>query len=377
MKATFLAGRVDKAGKHNDRNFDVSLAEHIDPSRMEENKYWTYNGSKGTFEQVELEFYTSHFYKHVNEQNKRNEATGHAERNRTVEDYMKNKSTRPEDIIIQIGDKDNHVDGEQLWDCVLEFQRQFDEVYGDHCKIVDMALHLDETTPHVHIRRVWISEDNYGCPCVSENKALKDMGIVSPNFESRQSKVNNPKVTFTAIERKMFEDICMDRGFNIEINNRNRTEHLSIKDYKLTQKIKESKKKLEEIERQRVYTKQEIQLAGEIVETANDFIESTFDMFQNNAYFMQMYEDELEEIRKQQEKENLSQLYYLYVQLFEKAFLDVVQSKDFEKAAIRADVESQYERMKRFIKQKGLEEEFEQYKERNTQKEHQKEKKKR
>ncbi len=30
MKVSFVIGKVDKAGRHNDRNFDVDSAEHSD-----------------------------------------------------------------------------------------------------------------------------------------------------------------------------------------------------------------------------------------------------------------------------------------------------------------------------------------------------------
>ena len=216
MKATFISGRVDRSGRHNDRNFNVALSRHIDQTKTGANKYWTYNNEYDkTFLQTELEFYTSNFFSHINEQNNRNIAGGHSERNKTVEQYLKNKITQPEDIIVQIGNKDEHASAEELWDCVLEFQKQFDEAYGEHCKIIDMALHLDEATPHVHIRRAWIAEDNYGNKCVSENKALRNMGIVAPDYENNQNRSNNPKVTFTAIERKMFENICMEIGIDI------------------------------------------------------------------------------------------------------------------------------------------------------------------
>ena len=137
MKATFLVGRADHAGKHNDRNFDVSKSEHIDAARSRNNRYWTYNDDETkSFEQLELEFYASHFFQHIYEQNRRNEEARHAERNKTVEQYYRHKQTQPEDVILQIGDRDTHVDGEALWKCTLEYQKKFEENYGRNCKIL-------------------------------------------------------------------------------------------------------------------------------------------------------------------------------------------------------------------------------------------------
>lgn len=48
MRMTVHNGRAGKNGvyspKHNDRQFDISSAEHIDPERMPGNVYWNWTG---------------------------------------------------------------------------------------------------------------------------------------------------------------------------------------------------------------------------------------------------------------------------------------------------------------------------------------------
>ena len=61
MRATIHNGRTSHLGaftpKHNDRNFNISHAEHIDPERVKDNRYWNWTGKKITFEDAEIAFY--------------------------------------------------------------------------------------------------------------------------------------------------------------------------------------------------------------------------------------------------------------------------------------------------------------------------------
>ena len=114
MKATRRNGRAGQKGtyniKHNDRNFDVKNSDHIDEERVAQNVYWDcYQGycfagsdepRKYTFSDVERAFYFENYEEHVLAQNERNEAARHKERNRTIDDVLKNKNTCPEKSVI-------------------------------------------------------------------------------------------------------------------------------------------------------------------------------------------------------------------------------------------------------------------------------------
>lgn len=253
MKLTFQNGRVDVSGRHNDRNFDVSKAKHINAEKMTENKYWTYNDEKNKeFNKIELDFYAKHFQKYLDMQAARNAKNGHPERDRTIKKYYHAKHSRPEDKIIQIGNKDEHPDAEKLWECALEYQKRFDELYGENCKILSMALHVDEATPHIHIRRVWISKDDENTERVCESKALADMGILPNDPEHPTQKHNNPKITFTNIERELFREICREKEIELEPERKSTRAHLSVDEYK------EAVKEQEELERTRDSLKKQI-----------------------------------------------------------------------------------------------------------------------
>lgn len=232
---TFRGERTDTAGRHNDRNFDVTQSTHIDLEKMVDNKYYIYNGNHDkTFYQNELDFYKKHFYKSLNEKNRSNEKARHPERNKTMEEYFKAKMTKPEDMLIQFGDRHTHIGGDKLWEACLEYKERFEKIYGENCKILDMALHMDEATPHVHMRRVWVAKDEKGHEYVSQTMALDELGIERPNMSMPKSRYNNAKVTFSAMERELFRDVCKEMAIELEESKRTK-EHLDVSQYRQLQ----------------------------------------------------------------------------------------------------------------------------------------------
>ena len=232
MKVTVRSSRADRNGRHNDRNFNVDLATHIDKSKISDNIYYTYNGIDGvTFLDLERQYYEDHFKEAIEAQNRKNEAAGHKDRNRSIEDYHTATRTRPEDVILQIGDISEHASGEELWNCALEYKDKFDELFGEHCKILDMALHMDEETPHVHIRRVWQAVDEDGREIVSQERALREMDILRPDNTKADGKFNNAKMIFTQVDRELFTKICEDEGFMIERTPGRKRRHLEKDEY--------------------------------------------------------------------------------------------------------------------------------------------------
>ena len=172
MKLTRHNGRSGKHGtynpRHNDRRFDVENSEHIDAQRAKKNVYWDcYRGFTTpelresseqpdfSFEEIERMYYYEHYSDHVDAQNARNEKTRHTERNRTVEDLLKNNKTCPEESIYQIGTMEESVPPSTLALIVSEFYEEFERRFGSHIHILDWALHLDEGTPHIHERHVF------------------------------------------------------------------------------------------------------------------------------------------------------------------------------------------------------------------------------
>lgn len=233
MKLTRHNGRSGKHGtynpRHNDRRFDVENSEHIDADRARQNIYWDcYRGFTThefrenpeqpdfSFEEIERMFYYEHYGGHVEAQNARNEKTRHTERNRTVEDLLKNNKTCPEETLYQIGTMEQSVPPEVLFQIVTEFQEEFDRRFGSHVHIIDWTLHLDEATPHIHERHVFDCENRYGELCPQQEKALEELGVPLPKPDKPKGRNNNRKQTFDAICRTLLFDICRRHGLHLD-----------------------------------------------------------------------------------------------------------------------------------------------------------------
>ena len=238
MRATRHNGRSGKHGvynpRHNDRQFDVSNSEHIDAEREKQNIYWDcYRGyvqnpsneilsnlgaiePDVSFHDIEKMYYEDHYYNFIQGQNARNEKNRHSERNRTTEDLLKNKMTCPEETIFQIGKEGEHISGTQLFQVADTFMKKFEGMFGDHVHNLDFALHMDETTPHIHERHVFDCENKYGELCPQQEKALEALGIPLPNPDKPRGRNNNRKMTFDLICRNLLLDICREQGLEIE-----------------------------------------------------------------------------------------------------------------------------------------------------------------
>ena len=233
MKLTRHNGRSGKHGtynpRHNDRRFDVENSEHIDAERARQNVYWDcYRGFTThefrenpeqpdfSFEEIERMYYYEHYGGYVEAQNARNEKTRHTERNRTVEDLLKNNKTCPEESIYQIGTMGESVSPDTLFSIVNEFYQEFERRFGSHIHILDWALHLDEGTPHIHERHVFDCENKYGEIAPQQEKALEALGFDLPDPDKPLSRRNNRKITFDAACRKMLFEIAKRHGLELE-----------------------------------------------------------------------------------------------------------------------------------------------------------------
>ena len=233
MKLTRHNGRSGKNGtynpRHNDRRFNVENSEHIDAERVKQNVYWDcYRGftfledrekdeeHDFSFEEVERIYYNEHYRDHIEAQNARNAITRHVERNRTVEDLLKNKKTCPEETIYQIGNVDETVSPEELLIVANIFFGELEKRYGEYFHILDWALHVDEGTPHIHERHVFDCENKYGEICPQQEKALEKMGIPLPAPDKPKSRSNNRKKTFDAMCRELLLDICDNRKLYLD-----------------------------------------------------------------------------------------------------------------------------------------------------------------
>ena len=233
MRLTRHNGRSGKNGaynpKHNDRRFDLENSEHIDAERAKRNIYWDcYRGittsdnrnaeaeQDFSFEKVEQMYYTSQYSDFIFFQNERNIKNRHPERNRTVEDLLKNKKTCPEETIYQIGTVEESVPPEILLQIANDFFGEMESRFGTHVHILNWSLHLDEGTPHIQERHVFDCKNQYGELCPQQEKALEELRIPLPDPTKPKGRHNNRKQTFDVMCREMLFEICERYGLHLE-----------------------------------------------------------------------------------------------------------------------------------------------------------------
>ena len=233
LKLTRHNGRAGTHGtynpKHNDRSFNLANSEHIDPERAKGNIYWDcFHGFRstiapqdpddlaGTFSDVERQFYETHYTAFIENQNERNAKIRHTERNRSIPDLLSSRKTCPEETIYQLGTLDEHASAEDLLNIVTEFIEAFKTKFGEHVHVLDWALHLDESTPHIHERHVFDCENKYGEVAPQQEKALEALGFDLPDPDKPLGRRNNRKITFDAACRKMLFEIAKRHGLELE-----------------------------------------------------------------------------------------------------------------------------------------------------------------
>ena len=149
-------------------------------------------------------------------QNERNVKNRHPERNKETGDLLKSKKTCPEETVYQIGTLDNHVPPELLIEIVTEFMEIVNERFGSHVHILNWALHLDESTPHIHERHVFDCENQYGEIAPQQEKALEALGFELPEPEKPVGRKNNRKMTFDSACRVLLFDVAKKHGLQLE-----------------------------------------------------------------------------------------------------------------------------------------------------------------
>lgn len=244
-RTTLHNGRKNKQGqayspKHNDRKFDLDKAEHIDPERTKENVYWHYLQKENPdmdFSTAEKTFYKDHFEEALSIRNSSYIQHGNKKQVKTLEEYMQEHC--PEETIWMIGNAEDMIPAKILHN-IWEEQKEWMKTTFPQVTVLDWALHVDEQgAPHIHERHVFIGHDKKGLEVVGQNKALTEMGISAPNPQKPTGRHNNAKMTYTAICRKHFQELCKLHGLDIEVQPRERSEMgLTQAEYKTRQEEK-------------------------------------------------------------------------------------------------------------------------------------------
>ena len=271
MKATYHNGRANKGGKvynanHNTKAETRNQQRHIDHERTMENKIWVRDlenldsaklrETGGSFDAsaYELEFYKERYGAARERKNADYVRSGHKDDVRTMEQVIKSPKTAPLETIFQIGTSKETIDPVILEKATKEFINWMQKEYGSNMDILDVALHVDEATPHIHARCVLFGRDKEGNRDVNQSAAFRELKIERPDPTKKQGKYNSPLMTFTERNRQKFYDICQSYGLEIDREvkspSQKNLEVLEYKTEKLQEELNRANEKLRQYEQQ-------------------------------------------------------------------------------------------------------------------------------
>ena len=219
-KSLSISFRVDDG--YIDHNNRIKIASNVDPARISDNFIYT---------KIEIrEFYRQIFGEALAEYNAKQKRA-----DRQIPDYYEHikKSGNAKlfyEVVVQFGDlhdcgvgSENWETAEQLLD---EYMREF-EKRNPNLKVFNAVMHLDESTPHLHIDFVPVAHKGQRGLSLknSMSGALREQGFSSSN------RLQNEWTAWSESERSEMEQILRRHGLSRN-NKEIHREHLSIEEYK-------------------------------------------------------------------------------------------------------------------------------------------------
>lgn len=215
--------------KHNDRSFLrgwthdelQEKASHIDHEKTKNNLYWSTKDSDlkhkdgATFEEIELDYYQKTFGKALEQTNSNYLKQGHPERVKTMEQWYKSKQKAPFETILQVGDMNSDINPEIFKNMCVDYVNHINKNFRQNIKILDMAIHYDESSPHAHLRQVYTYKEG-DLTKIGQAKALEQLGIKIPDPTKKVGRTNNRKMTLDRDLRQKWQEIAKSYGFDIE-----------------------------------------------------------------------------------------------------------------------------------------------------------------
>lgn len=136
------------------------------------------------------------------------------------------------ETVLQLGAMGDDTDEELKARYAIEAARRFrEEVRKVGGEVVSIDVHMDEASPHAHIR--WAMNDEKGKPNV--RGCLRAHGY----DVAEASRANNPMKSWTADMRDRMEELAEEMGAELDKHRISRR-NLSVRDYKATKRVEEA-----------------------------------------------------------------------------------------------------------------------------------------
>lgn len=175
MQATGSISKGKLATKHNLRScYDSrNCPTNIDLSRSAENEVLVSRDI--------AEVYAEAFGEALAAYNAAQVAKRHPERQ--IPDYLAHvradkKLNEAYEFVVQVGNIDERPP-EALCAAILrDFEREFEQAYGEHFRVIQAVVHMDEATPHMHMQVLPVAESKRGLAVQNSlNKAIEQSGF--------------------------------------------------------------------------------------------------------------------------------------------------------------------------------------------------------
>lgn len=240
LRVSQHSGRQGSA-RHNDRSFLAGRSEawrqehapHIDLERTDDNVVWTWDGQTDV-EASERAWYAQEYQRAQEATNARYAREGHSDRCKSTDQLYEGRLTRPEEMILQVGTQADGIDPAEFAQAVDRYLDKLDEwdtTHGGHMHILSIALHVDEASPHLHIRRVWDYADRDGLTRLGQARALEAAGVPLPDPTKPTGRYNNRKMSFDSMARSWWQECCREQGWDIETEARPGMRHKDKRDF--------------------------------------------------------------------------------------------------------------------------------------------------
>ena len=222
---------------HNCRNYDTTKSPHIMQEKIKDNvSMCVYPELIDDFTAAEKKFYEDNFQHLLDRQNANALKHRRKDRVKTMDEFRESRNNAVTESLFQIGNIYNQPDKQVLAKAYNELMKYSDEITGGRCKVLNASLHVDESTPHVHTRMIWVynSYDEQGNPQleIGKAKALEQAGIPLPYAdEPEDSRRNNRMMTYTDMMREKAYDLCREYGLEMDESPRERGEGYTKTDY--------------------------------------------------------------------------------------------------------------------------------------------------
>lgn len=225
--------KIKRADLHNNRKYKNNKNQEIDLSLSKYNV--TLVGTKNITEDIK-EFYKTEFGEALYNYNKKQQRE-----DRKILDYLEKmnndtKSNIATEFIFQIGDKEDWENAtmEDKQKTVEIFKKAIPILQEKNIKCFNASVHLDETSPHLHLLAVPVAE--------KQTRGLEKQ--VSQNKVITKAVLNDIR---TEVEKTFIKEYNKIFGTNKELKKGSEiTEHLQVQDYKNTKKILEVAKKVKD-----------------------------------------------------------------------------------------------------------------------------------